>query len=127
MTVPRIRVLLADDHEGVRCAARALLEPEFDVVGEVPDGAAVLRVHEDLEPDVMVLDISMPELDGFEVARSLSRAGIRSRIVFLTLHEDDVFRDEARAVGAVGYVSKARMRGELRPAVREAAAGLRGA
>ena len=117
----RMRVLLADDHPAVLTMARRLLEPEFDVVADVSDGASAFESTLDLEPDVVVLDISMPAMDGFEVARRIARSRSAARVVFLSVHDDGGFRREAEACGGRGYVAKACMRTDLAAAVRGAA------
>lgn len=119
----RIRVLLADDHDRLRAVVRNLLEPEFDVVGDVADGASALDATARLDPDVMVLDIGMPDLDGFEVARRLGQARERPHIVFMSVHDDAAFERQARAVGGAAYVVKSRMHADLGPALREAVRG----
>ena len=91
----RASVLLADDHEAFLEVGARLLEPEFEVVETVRDGRAAVEAAARLAPDVLVLDISMPILDGIEAMRSLRAAGSRSKFVFLTVHGDE---DYVRAV-----------------------------
>jgi DNA-binding NarL/FixJ family response regulator len=119
----RIRVLLADDHEDFLAVVARLLEPEFEVVQTVSDGQALLAEAARLKPDVVVLDISMPVLDGIEAARRLQAAGSKSRLVFLTVHQDADYVRAARAAGAQGYVVKCGLASDLLPALREALAG----
>jgi DNA-binding NarL/FixJ family response regulator len=119
----RIRVLLADDHHDFLAAAARLLEPEFEVVQTVGDGQALLAEAARLEPDVLVLDISMPVLNGIEAARRLRGAGSRAKVVFLTVHQDPDYVRGALAAGALGYVVKSRLVSDLALALREALAG----
>ncbi len=100
-----------------------ILGKSFDVVGTVGDGLRLLESAGRLEPDVIVLDITMPGVDGFGAARSLKRAGCRSRLVFLTVHEDPDFAREAMSLGADGYVVKSRLASEIVIAIQEAVAG----
>jgi DNA-binding NarL/FixJ family response regulator len=116
-------VLLADDHEEFLAVARRLLEPEFAVVATVRDGLAAVEATARLTPDVLVLDLSMPLMDGIEAARSLRASGSRVKIVFLTIHGDPDYARVALAIGASGYVVKCRLASDLLPALREALAG----
>ena len=118
-----VRVLLADDNPSMLQAARRILEPEFQVVGTVHDGQAVLEAADALRPDVLILDISMGMLNGLEAARLLTRTGSKARIIFLTVHQDQEFVEEAFSVGALGYVVKLRLGTDLLLAVREALMG----
>src|SRR5690242_11630172 len=86
-----VRVLLADDSPSMLQAARRILEPEFEVVGTVDDGEAVLEATKSLNPDVLILDISMGVMNGLEAARLLRRIGSTAKIVFLTVHNDQDF------------------------------------
>jgi DNA-binding NarL/FixJ family response regulator len=116
-------VLLADDHLIVVEGLRTLLEPEFELVGTVPDGRALLKAAQKLDPDVIVVDISMPSLNGMEAARKLRDTGIRSKIVFLTMHPDAAYATRALDAGASGYVLKHSAPSELVTAIREALKG----
>lgn len=118
-----VRVLLADDSPSMLQAARRILEPEFQVVGTVDDGRAVLEATKSLNPDVLILDISMGVMNGLEAARLVKRIGSTAKIVFLTVHKDQDFVDEAFSAGAVGYVIKPRLGTDLVVAVREALLG----
>ena len=120
-----VRVLLADDSPSMLQAARRILEPEFEVVGTVDDGQAVLEATKSLNPDVLVLDISMGVMSGLEAARLLRRIGSTAKIVFLPVHNDQDFVEEAFSAGAVGYVIKPRLGTDLLVAVREALIGHR--
>ncbi len=118
-----VRVLLADDSPPMLQAARRILEPEFQIVGTVDDGQDVLEATESLKPDVLILDISMGVMSGLEAARLLTRIGSKAKIVFLTVHHDQEFVEEAFSAGAIGYVTKPRLGSDLLVAVRQAMIG----
>lgn len=118
-----VRVLLADDSPSMLQAARLILEPEFQIVGTVDDGEGVVEAMESLKPDVIILDISMGPMNGLEAARLLTRIGSKAKIVFLTVHKDQEFIEEAFSAGAMGYVIKPRLATDLVVAVREALMG----
>jgi len=118
-----VRVLLAEDNPAMLEATLRILEPEFHIVGTVGNGRDLLQVAAELQPDVLVLDISMPLLNGLEAARLLKREGSNARIVFLTIHEDREFVEESLFAGAMGYVVKPRLVVDLPIAVREALMG----
>jgi DNA-binding NarL/FixJ family response regulator len=117
------RVLLADDLVEVLDAVAALLRDSFDIVGTFSDGPAALKAVLKLEPDLVVLDISMPGMTGIEVATELKCRGNNAKIVFLTVHEDSDIIATCLSVGALGYVLKALMDSDLIPAMNEALAG----
>jgi DNA-binding NarL/FixJ family response regulator len=121
----RPRVLLADDHPAMLALTAAVLAGECFVVGSVVDGRALLAEAERLHPDVIVLDITMPRLDGIEAARQLHRSQRPARLVFLTVHEDADFARAALDAGGLGYVVKARLASDLLPAIRAALADRR--
>jgi len=121
--VARARILIADDHEEIRKTVVRLLKRKFEVVAAVGDGPTFLEAVTRLQPDLCVLDISMPNMSGIEVAHRIKQSDSRIKIVFLTLHDDFDFRTAALATGAEGYVTKSRMGGDLIPAVREVLAG----
>jgi DNA-binding NarL/FixJ family response regulator len=116
----RFRVLLADDHQMVAEGLRSLLEPFFDVVGIVSDGRELLAAARTLDPDVVVLDISMPNLNGIEAARQLRAASPRPKVVFLTMHREIAYAQRALEVGASGIVLKHSAPLELVRAIQEA-------
>ncbi len=118
-----IRVFLADDHGEMRERVAKLLGTECDIVGTATDGRETVEGVTKLQPDVLVLDITMHDISGIEVARWLKKDGVGSRIVFLTVHEDPEFAKEAIEIGALGYVTKPRMISDLMVAVKEAHAG----
>ncbi len=119
----RLRVLLADGHQDFLTVTTCLLEPEFDVVKAVGDGKALIAAVAELDPDVAVLDISMPVLNGIQAARQLAAAACRARIVFLTVHRDPDYLHVALGAGALGYVVKSRLAADLLPALRNVLAG----
>ncbi len=119
----RIRVRLADDHEAMLERVAGLLKTECDVVGTATDGQQALEAARDLKPDVLVIDISMPVMNGIETAHHLKEAGVEVRIVFLTVHDDPDFARAALEAGALGYVIKPRIASDLVAAIREAYAG----
>jgi two-component system response regulator NreC len=120
-------IVLADDHHIVRQGLRSLLEaePDFSVVGEAGDGLEAAQLVERLRPDVLVLDLMMPGLNGLEVTRRVSQRSPQTRIVILSMHADEAHVLEALRVGAAAYVLKESTAAELVRAVREAAAGRR--
>jgi DNA-binding NarL/FixJ family response regulator len=117
------RVLLVDDNTAMLARAAAVLTPGCRIVGAVTDGRAALDVAATLRPDVIVLDISMPGMTGFEIASGLRQAGSTAAIVFLTVHDEEAFVLAGKAVGGIGYVVKPRLQSDLAIAVREALAG----
>ncbi len=116
----RPRVLLADDHPLILDKVRRWLQAEFEVVGAVEDGQALLLAEAELQPDVVILDITMPGLNGIEAAKQLRQAGSPAKIIFLSIHEDPDFQSEALATGALGFVRKSRFGLDLIPAIHEA-------
>lgn len=119
----KIRVVLADDHTAVLAKVRGLLGEEFEVVDEVEDGNQAVDAVLILDPDVLVIDISMPVLDGLQAAARLQKADCRAKIIFLTIHEDHDFVTAALSAGASGYVTKTRLSTDLVPAIRAALLG----
>ncbi len=122
-----ITILLADDHPVVRLGLRSLLEeePEFEIVGEAGEGLEVVRLTERVHPDVLVLDLMMPGLNGLEITRQVRRSVPRTRVLILSIHGDEAHVTEALRNGAAGYVLKESPPQELRRAVREVYAGRR--
>jgi DNA-binding NarL/FixJ family response regulator len=117
------RVLLVDDNEAMLTRAAAVLRRGCIVVGAVKDGPAALEAALALRPDVIVLDIAMPGMTGFELAARLREVGSTASLVFLTVHGDEEFVMAAKAAGGIGYVMKRRLASDLIFAVREARAG----
>ena len=119
----RPRVLLADDHLMVAEALKSLLTPEFDLVGVVEDGRALLEAAGRLRPDVIVADVTMPQLNGIDALVQLRQGGDRVPVVFLTMHRDATFARRALDAGASGFVLKHSAPAELVTAIRAALAG----
>ena len=122
-TTRRPRVLLADDHTLLLDAFKKLLEPECDVVGTVGDGRALLAAAEQLRPDVIVLDITMPLLNGLDAGRQLKKALPEIKLVFVTMNQDPALAIEAFRSGASGYLLKTSAASELLKAIEEATNG----
>ena len=118
----KLKVLLADDHVRVLASVEELLRTDFRIVAAVTDGGSALEAAKELNPDLVVLDITMPGLDGLHAAQELRRLGSTAKILFLTVHEDEGYIAAARTYGD-GYVLKSRMRSDLRHAIDEALAG----
>jgi len=121
MSAPR--VLLADDHALLLGAYEKLLAGEFDIVGQVTDGRALLEAADRLKPDVIVLDISMPLLNGLEAGRQIKQKSKSVKLVFLTMNEDADLAAEAFRAGASGYLLKRSAASELTTAIREVVQG----
>src|SRR5438105_5543684 len=119
-----LRILLADDHKIFRQGVRALLEREgFRVDGEVADGHAAIEMAAQLNPDVVVLDLAMPMLNGLDAAREITRASPRTRTILLTMHAEDPYVARALHAGIRGYVLKSQAAEDLVQAIREVAGG----
>lgn len=115
----KARVLLADDHTLVAEAFKRLLEPEFEVVGTVGDGRALLRVAPELKPDVVLVDLNMPLLNGLDASEQLKQLLPRTKIIVLTMNEDAEIAHETMRTWASGYLLKKSAGSELLKAVRE--------
>lgn len=114
----RPRVLLADDHAIVTEGLKSILDPEFELVGTAQDGRALLAAAEELQPDVIVADITMPRLNGLDAVRALKKKDARAKVVFLTMHSDADLATEAFRAGASGYLLKQSASEELITAIR---------
>ncbi len=119
----RPRVLIADDHKLLVEAFVNLLEKEAEIVGTVLDGRALLKEAPRLKPDIIVLDISMPKLNGLEAAQQIKQIMPEVKLIFLTMHEDPDLAVEAFRVGASGYLLKSSAASELFQAVQEVSRG----
>jgi DNA-binding NarL/FixJ family response regulator len=119
----RTRVLLADDHKIVLDGLRSLLETEFELAGTVEDGRALVSAAQQLRPDVIVVDISMPLLNGIEAVRQIKKLDNQVKVVFLTMHPDVTYAIRAFEAGASGYVLKHSASSELLTAIHEAIKG----
>jgi len=119
-----LRVLIADDHEVFRQGLRSLLIAEsFEVVGEASRGRAALKLARTLAPDLAILDIAMPELNGLETARLIARDAPRTLCIVLTMHAEDAYVLEALRAGVRGFVLKSQAFSDLSQAIRAVAAG----
>jgi DNA-binding NarL/FixJ family response regulator len=116
-------VLLADDHAIVREGLRRVLEPEFEIVGEVSDGRALVAAAEVLQPNIIVVDISMPLLNGIEAVRQIRKTNSKVKIIFLTMHPDVTYAAEALCAGGSAYVLKSSAGAEILEAIRQALNG----
>jgi len=119
----RVRVLHADDHAEFLARIRQLLEEEFELVPSASDGKELLDSVEREMPDVVLLDISMPQLNGFEISRILRNRTPDAKIIFLTLHAETAYVNKALELGASGYVLKSTAVSDLPVAIRIVAAG----
>ncbi|MBI3569830.1 MAG: response regulator transcription factor [Gammaproteobacteria bacterium] len=116
----RLRVLLADDHALVRAGLRKLLEslPDIEVVGEADDGQAVLALTEQLHPNLVLMDIAMPGLNGLEATTRLTRAHPQTRVLILSMHQNEDYVRQALRAGAAGYLLKDAAPAELELAIK---------
>ena len=114
----RSRILLADDHLLVMEGLRKLLEAEHDLIGTVEDGVTLVDMAKELEPDIILLDISMPMLNGIEAARKIKKLLPECKLIFVTMHGDSTYVIEAFRAGASGYLLKRSAASELSQAIR---------
>jgi len=121
----KIRILIADDHSIVRQGLRALFQsvPEFSIIGEAANGEELVDLAASLQPDVVIVDISMPAMNGIEATRILKENNSGARILILTIHEEEEYVSQMIRAGADGYVLKDADKDELFMAVRAVAAG----
>ena len=119
------RLLIADDHALIRDGLRSMLggEPDFEIVGEASNGREALELCRALRPDLVLMDVRMPEMDGLEATRAIKREHPEIRVLIVTMHENPDYAFEAIKGGAAGYVLKDASRDELITAVREALEG----
>jgi DNA-binding NarL/FixJ family response regulator len=118
-----LRVLLADDNPAILDVVKHMLQKEFTIIGALVDASSVVEQAPELKPDVLILDISMGELNGFEITQQLRAKQCFSKIVFLTVHEEFEFIRAAFDAGASGYVFKSRMNTDLRAALEAVRSG----
>lgn len=120
-----IRILIADDHGVIRAGLRALLAdfPDLTVIGEASDGGEAIARTAELKPDVLLMDLSMPNIGGIEATRQLAQSQPNLRILILTVHEDDSLLKEVIRAGAAGYVVKRAAQEDLIHAIRVVARG----
>jgi DNA-binding NarL/FixJ family response regulator len=121
----RIRILLADDHAMICAAFQRLLEPEYEVIGSVADGHELLSKAVEWKPDVVLLDIAMPLLNGLDAARKLRQIAPQIKLIFLTMNSDIELAAEAFRIGASAYLLKNSQGWELLKAVHSAMKGIR--
>jgi DNA-binding NarL/FixJ family response regulator len=121
--VAKIRVVLADKNLEMVAIIRRTLGEQFEVVRSVEDGQQAVEAVHTLNPDVLVIDFSMPILNGLEAAKQLQMSNCRAKIIFLTIYEGPEFLGAAFSAGASGYVTKARLSIDLIPALHEAILG----
>ncbi len=121
----KIKVLLADDHTVVRQGLKALLgaEPDIEIVGEAENGRQSIQMAKELQPDVIVMDIAMPSLNGLEATRQITRAQPKTKVIILSSYSDDEYVQQLTEAGAAGYLVKQTAANELLKAIREAQRG----
>jgi DNA-binding NarL/FixJ family response regulator len=122
---PAARILIADDQEEMLQTIALTIGDEFEIVGTAENGKRAVELATKLSPDVVVLDISMPAVNGIEAAWCLKRLGSPAKVVFLTVHSDPDFVEAARSAGALAYVCKESLAGDLAPAIRAVMLGNR--
>ncbi len=116
-TGKRARIVVADDHALVAAGIKSMLEARFDVVAVVEDGKALVQAAAEHKPDIALLDISMPELNGIDAARQIRQILPKTKLIFVTMYVDPTFVREAFRVGASGYVAKRSAPTELEDAI----------
>ena len=121
--MPRLRLLIAEDDAAIRECLHLVLEPEYEIVGAVDNGADVLRKVGELHPDIVLLDISLPGISGLKVARQLRHTGNGTRIILLTGYAEPAYVEEAERIGVEGYVLKRRAQSELAIAIQRVSNG----
>lgn len=119
----RTRLLIADDHVMFAQGLESLLRDEFDLLGTAGNGEELVEATLRLQPDVILVDISMPVVNGFDAVRRIRASGIDTKIIFLTMHDDATLLSEAFRCGASGYILKQAAGEELANAIREVAHG----
>jgi DNA-binding NarL/FixJ family response regulator len=120
----RVRILLADDHTLFSNLLRDLLEPEYEVVGSVSDGRELLKAADSLRPDVVLVDIGMPSLNGLDAGRRLKQANPRVKLIYLTMNNNIEYAREALQAGASAFILKNSKSSELLHAIRDALKGV---
>jgi len=119
----KVRILLADDHMLVADALKSLLEPTYEVVGIVADGRALLKASEELRPDLIVVDVGMPQLNGLDATRQVKRLLPTVKVMIVTMNEDSTLVAEAFRAGASGYMLKHSASQEFLQAIQEVVKG----
>src|SRR5262249_17413104 len=115
-----LRILIADDHPGMAKALARLLAPDHDVVGVVSDGGAVVDAALHLQPDIMLVDVTLPHVSGIEICRQIAESSLRTRVIMMTGLFGSAVRDRALEVGAAAFLSKGTAGAELLSAIRQA-------
>ena len=123
MTPAKPRVLVADDHRAMRDSLVRILSTDFEVVAAVSDGFSVVNSVAELEPDLLVLDIAMPGLNGIAAASRVKATGSAAKVVFVTNLHDREFVQQSLALGDIGFVAKNRLVADLLPAIHTVLAG----
>ena len=121
----RSRVLLADDNREMLEAVKSIIGSDYDVVGLVHDGLELVKAEASLKPDIGIVDISMPVMNGIAAASEIAKRGSKIKLIFLSVNEDAEFVRAAFEKGAIGYVVKRQMASDLPDALKEAEAGRR--
>lgn len=124
LLMKKTRILLADDHAMICDGLQKLLEPEFEVVGSVGDGRTLLKAAAELTPDLVLVDVGMPLLNGLDAVRELKKSFPGIKIIFLTMNHDPDVASEALRIGASGYLLKTSHGDELRRAIHSALKGI---
>lgn len=119
----KVRVLVVDDNPAVLSHVSELLAEDFDVVAAISDGESAVLKYLELKPDVLIVDISMGKVSGFDVARTLREQGYSPHLIFLTVHREPDFFRAAIACGALGYVIKSHLINDLIPAIKTTLSG----
>lgn len=119
----RLRLVIAEDDAVMRECLCLVLQADYEIVAAVDNGPEVLQKIEEVLPDILLLDISLPGMSGLKVARQLRRAGNNTRIIFLTGYMEPAYIEEAERLGVEGYVLKRRARNELAAAIRQVSEG----
>ena len=112
------RILLADDHAEMLEEVRSLLDKDYEVIGTVHNGKSLVQAAKELKPDLIVSDISMPEMTGFEAAAKIRASGLAAKLIFLTVQSSSGYLRKARSLGADGYVLKVYTNEQLQTAVQ---------
>lgn len=120
-----VKVLLVDDHAIVRQGLKSLIakQPEFEVVGEAEDGLSAIEMYEEISPDIVIMDISMPNLNGIEATRRIRSINAKAKVITLSVHNTRRFVTEAIRAGSSGYISKECLFKELIEAINSVCAG----
>jgi len=123
MSVERKRILVAEDHADFLREIRVLLNGQYEIVGAVVDGEALVEAVQTLQPDLVICDVTMPVMTGFEAISKIHSLGLTSKFIFLTVHASPVYVRQAQSLGAEGYVLKVHAGHQLLPAISSVLAG----